>query len=32
MLADADTYVEADGQYYHVSDVERMIDELSAAD
>jgi len=28
MLADSETYVEADGQYYYVSDLENMIDEL----
>ncbi|HSV98695.1 MAG TPA: hypothetical protein VLI39_00875 [Sedimentisphaerales bacterium] len=29
MLADSDTYVEADGRYYLVSDIEAMIEELN---
>jgi len=29
MLADDDTYIEVDGQYYLVSDIEAMIEELS---
>ncbi len=28
MLADSETYVEADGRYYYVSDIENMIEEL----
>ena len=28
MLSDNETYVEADGRYYHVSDIENMIEEL----
>jgi hypothetical protein len=28
MLADDETYVEVDGRYYHVSDIEAMIEEL----
>ena len=29
MLSDSETYVEADGRYYHVSDIETMIEELN---
>ena len=29
MLADDEQYMEVDGEYYHVYDVENMIEELS---